>query len=232
MAEVPRPVAAVSWSGGKDCCLALMRAWPQYDVRAMVTMFDDAGARSRSHGLRPDVIAAHAERLGLSSISESCTWPTYEAAFARGLARAAALGCTHVIHGDIFSPAAGEEDAHRAWTERLAAEAGLIAVQPLWGEPTAMLVRDFIDRGGVAELVTVREPFLDATWLGRPLDHAAVAHFEANGIDPCGERGEYHTLVTNCPLFTSPLTPIHGEHVFHGGCWAIDVTLGPAHAAV
>jgi len=226
MTTPSRPVAAISWSGGKDCCLALMRAWPQYDVRAMLTMFDDAGERSRSHGLRPEVVAAHAARLGLRSISEGCTWPTYEAAFARGLARVAALGCTHIIHGDIF------EDDHRAWTERLATEAGLIAVQPLWGEPTDLLVREFIDHGGDARVVTVREEYLDATWLGRPLTRAAVDEFTALGVDPCGERGEYHTLVVGCPLFSSPLAVQYGKHVFHGGCWAIDVTLEPSHAAV
>jgi len=136
------PLAAVSWSGGKDCCLALMRAWPEFDVRAMVTMFDEAGERSRSHGLRPSVIAAHADRLSLISVSEGCTWDTYEAAFCRGLARVGALGCTHVIFGDIF------EDTHRAWTERLCADAGLTAVQPLWAESTGALAREFIERGG------------------------------------------------------------------------------------
>lgn len=221
-----RPLAAISWSGGKDCCLALMRAWPHFDVRAMVTMFDEAGERSRSHGLRPSMIEAQANRLGLVSISEGCTWDTYEAAFTRGLARVATLGVTHVIFGDIF------EDAHRAWTERLAARAGLIAVQPLWGEPTIDLVTEFIDRGGDALLVTVREQYLDASWLGRSLTHAAVAELTALGCDPCGERGEYHTLVTHCPLFSSPIALSEGERVFHGGCWAIDAIPEAPHAHV
>lgn len=211
------PIAAISWSGGKDCCLALMRATPQFDVRAMVTMFDEAGERSRSHGLRPSVIAAHAARLGLTSISEGCTWDTYEAAFARGLARVAALGCTHVIFGDIF------EDAHRDWTERLCAGAGLTAVQPLWGKSTTTLAHEFVDRGGIARLVTVREQFLDASWLGHVLTRESLATFAAIGVDPCGERGEYHTLVTDAPVFSSPLVVTEGRRVFNGGCWAVDV---------
>jgi uncharacterized protein (TIGR00290 family) len=163
------------------------------------------------------VIAAHAARLGIASISDGCTWDTYEAAFARGLARVAALGCTHVIFGDIF------EDAHRAWTERLCAGAGLTALQPLWGEPTDTLAREFIARGGVARLVTVRDEYLDASWLGHELTVASLEQFAAKGIDPCGERGEYHSLVTQCPLFSSPLDFSEGRTVFHGGCWAIDV---------
>jgi diphthine-ammonia ligase len=227
MTHLPaRPRAAVSWSGGKDGCLALMRARQRFDVRAMLTMFDASGDRSRSHGLRPDIIAAHAQRLGLTSISEGASWDEYEPAFARGLARAAALGCTHVIFGDIF------EDAHRAWTERLCADAGLTAVQPLWGEPTAALVDEFIRSGGVARLVTVREQYLDASWLGRQLTTATVADLVALGVDPCGERGEYHTLVTDCPLFSQPLAVHAGERVFVGGCWAEDLIPEGAHAAV
>lgn len=172
------------------------------------------------------MIEAQAARLGLVSITEGCAWDTYEAAFARGLARVAEQGCTHVIFGDIF------EDAHRAWTEQLAAAAGLIAVQPIWGEPTIALVNEFIDRGGEARLVTVREQYLDASWLGRPLTRAAVEELITLGADPCGERGEYHTLVTNCPLFSSPITLSEGTRVFNGGCWAIDAIPESPHARV
>src|SRR5215471_13882581 len=158
-----QPVTAISWSGGKDSCLALMRAWPDYDVRVMVTMFDEAGERSRSHGLTPDVIAAQADRLGLAVISERCSWNSYDEAFARALAMAAVRGCTHVIFGDIFG------ESHLAWTKRLAAAAGLVAHQPLWGESTTTLVREFLDRGGRASIVTVNDRWLEERWLGQSL---------------------------------------------------------------
>lgn len=205
-----------------------MRVREQFDVCAMITMFDDALERSRSHGLSAAMIAAQADRLRLKLIVEGCDWPTYTDAFGRALARASALGCTHVIFGDIF------EDSHREWTERAAAAAGMTAVQPLWGESTTALVREFIDRGGEARLVTVREEHLDATWLGQPLSLAAIDEFTALGIDPAGERGEYHTVVTGCPLFSAPIVVTHGDHVHHRGCWAIDLQPESArsHAAV
>jgi len=212
-----RPHAAISWSGGKDSCLALMRVWEQYDVRLMITMFDEAGERSRSHGLRPEIVEAQAARLGLATISGHCNWSTYEAEFGRVLRQAAERGCTDVIFGDIF------EDSHRAWTERLATNAGLVAHQPLWGEPTDRLVREFLARGGRASIVTVSDKWLDATWLGRELSVESVESLTALGVDPCGERGEYHTVVTDCPLFSAPLEFETGVTVSRSGCHAIDL---------
>jgi len=145
-------------------------------VRMMVTMFDETGERSRSHGLTPDVVAAQADRLGLAIISERCSWETYEVAFGRALAAAAAHGCQHVIFGDIF------EDSHRAWTERLATAAGLVAHQPLWGEPTSDLVREFLDRGGHATIVTVNDRWLEARWLGQPLSAELIGQLTALGV--------------------------------------------------
>ena len=130
---VTRPCAAISWSGGKDSCLALLRAQADYDVIAMLTMFGEDGGRSRSHGLRPEVIGAQAERLGLHSFVGRCSWDSYTAEFARLIGSAAAIGVTHVIFGDI------ECDAHRAWDERVCGENGeyhtLVTHTPLFDAP-------------------------------------------------------------------------------------------------
>ena len=87
-----KPRAAISWSGGKDSCAALTRARALFDVVAMVTMFDEEAARSRSHGLRPEVLAAQADRLGLRHVTGRCTWQTYDAAFSDALGRCRPTG--------------------------------------------------------------------------------------------------------------------------------------------
>lgn len=209
--------AAVSWSGGKDSCLALMRVRADLDVQALVTMFDETGDRSRSHGLRPSVLAAQARRIGVPLVSGAASWADYESVFIDLLTRTRSLGCTHVVFGDIF------EDAHRAWTERVSMAAGLTALQPLWGEPTAALAREFLDRGGRATITTLRQTALDESWLGTPLTSEALTAFEQIGIDPAGERGEYHTVVTDCPLFSAPLHLTAGTRVERGGCWSLDL---------
>src|SRR5688572_6449122 len=99
---MPRPTAAISWSGGKDSCAAFLRARSDFNIVAAVTIFNEDGTRSRSHGLRPEIVAAQVKRLGLRGITERCAWATYNEAFTRGLARASKLGVTHVIFGDIL----------------------------------------------------------------------------------------------------------------------------------
>jgi uncharacterized protein (TIGR00290 family) len=219
--------AVVSWSGGKDSCLALMRRRDDLDVRVALTMFDGAGARSRSHGLRPDVVGAQVARLGLRPAIGRADWATYTDAFVDALRGLRAEGVDVCIFGDVF------DDAHRRWSEEAAARAGMTADLPIWGEDTAALAREFLARGGRARIVTVRIPPLSRDWLGRDLCGADLDVLAAIGADPGGERGEYHTVVTGCPLFSSPVDLTAGVHVATGDCVAVDFSLspGPARAA-
>jgi uncharacterized protein (TIGR00290 family) len=217
--SVTKPKAAISWSGGKDCCLAMLRACHDFDVVAMITMFNEDGGRSRSHGLRPAIVAAHAARLQLEPFSARCSWDTYTDEFMAMLAHLPARGITHVVFGDIAG------DTHRAWNERVCQAHGLTPIVPLWGHPTSQLVREFIALGGEARLVTVRTPPLDRSWLGLPLTETTVRRLEAISVDPCGELGEYHSIVTNCPRFSSSLPIVTGESVRVGDCWALDVAI-------
>jgi uncharacterized protein (TIGR00290 family) len=214
-----KPKAAISWSGGKDCCLAMLRAWPDFDIVAMITMYNEDGERSRSHGLRPAVVAAQAARLGLEQLSARCSWDTYTDEYMAILARLPERGVTHVVFGDIMG------DGHREWNERVCRAHGLTPVMPLWAQPTSQLVREFIALGGEARLVTVRTSFLDRSWLALTLTEETVRRMESLGVDPCGEFGEYHTVVTNCPRFSSPLPVVAGESVLRGDCWALDVSV-------
>ncbi len=212
-----RPRACISWSGGKDSCAALQRVHDRFDLVSMVTMFDEQAARSRSHGLRPEVVAAQAARLGLSQFIGRCTWPTYDDTFRRLLDEVAATGVTHVIFGDIMF------DEHRRWAERMCDGSGLTAVEPLWGESTDALFDDWIASGAEARIVTARAALLDASWLGRALAADMAPEFTKLGVDRCGERGEYHTVVTSTPLFSRPLEIDRGAIVRQSDCWAMDV---------
>jgi uncharacterized protein (TIGR00290 family) len=202
----------------------MLHAWDTVDIVAMVTMFNEDGERSRSHGLRPAIVAAQAVRLGLETFSGRCSWDTYTDEYVTMLARLPERGITHVVFGDIMG------EAHREWNEGVCRAHGLTPIMPLWARPTAQLVREFMALGGEARLVTVREPPLDRSWLGLTLTEETVRRLEAIGVDPCGEFGEYHTVVTNCPRFSSPLTVETGDGVQRGDCWALDLTVDDSRA--
>jgi len=214
---MPKPKAAVSWSGGKDSYLALHRTANAFEIRALVTMFTEDGRRSRSHGLRPEVVARQAELLKLPLVSGRGSWNSYEEEFKRVLRVLAGDGFSHVIFGDIFP------DEHRMWVERACAECNLKAVVPLWGEQTHLLLREFLATGAQAQIVTTKAVLLDEKWLGRNLSEEMLPSFELLGIDACGERGEYHTLVHVCPRMISPVELREVGRLTHDGYWMLDL---------
>src|SRR5262249_50932952 len=147
---------------------------------------------------------------------------TYDQAFSDALARLAADGITHVIFGDILF------EEHRRWAEQICAPHGLTAVEPLFGCSTLDLFEEWVSSGSDALIVTARAQFFDDTWLGRPLRRELLSEFSRLGVDPCGERGEYHTVVTNSPLFSAPVRLKLLNHVQVSGCWALDVAVDDA----
>src|SRR5215472_2945707 len=211
--------AAVSWSGGKDSYLALHRAFDRFDVQALVTMFTEDGTRSRSHGLRPEVVARQAELLSLHLVSGRGSWKTYEEEFKRVLHELAKDGFSHVVFGDIFL------DEHKIWVERVCKECGLEAVEPLWGDQTTTLLREFFATGAQAQIVATKAILLDHEWLGKTLSEEMLSDFESLGVDACGERGEYHTLVFASPRMSLPLELHEVGRLMHDGYWMLDLEL-------
>lgn len=188
-----------SWSGGKDSALALQRAIDRGATpAALLTMFDETGERTRSHGLPRAVIEAQAAAIGVPLVTRNATWAEYTDAFANGLTQCAghADAC---VFGDIDIP------AHRRWCEEVCARAGVVAYHPLWQRPRRELLEEFLARGFTATIVVVRDQWLGREFLGRTLDRTLIEHLEAQGVDACGENGEYHTVITNGPLFSVPL---------------------------
>ena len=194
-----KPRTAISWSGGKDSYLALHRSQSAYDIVAMVTMFNEDGSRSRSHGLRREILDAQAARLGLPICAGRGSWATYEADYRRRAPERSSLDVTHVIFGDIMYA------SNRAFPERVA----LTKASSRWsrcGRSPPTPFREFVATGADARIVTVREGVLDRTWLGRRLTGDLLRDIRAAGIDACGEHGEYHTVVLDAPLFSSPIS--------------------------
>ncbi len=200
-----KPVFA-SWSGGKDSCLALYRATRQGALpRFLFTMFAEDGTMSRSHGLPPSVIRAQAEALGLPLIAGKASWNDYEKVFLTHLADLKKRGIMDGVFGDI------DLEPHRQWVKRVCAEHGIRPHLPLWQEARRTLLAAFLDAGFEAVIVVVKDERLDRSFLGRRLDPQTISDLEKAGVDACGEEGEFHTVVTNGPLFSIPLDLQYGE---------------------
>lgn len=211
-----------SWSGGKDSCLALHRALQGGgQCRALISMLDENGARSRSHGLRPEVLIAQAQAMNLPLHTGHASWTTYENVFIEQLQRLHDEGVTAAVFGDI------DLEPHREWEEKVCDRVGLRTCLPLWKEPRRKLVDEFLSAGFKAIVVAAREDRLPPDCLGRVLDEELVAWIESHGCDACGEEGEYHSVVVDGPLFHTPLHLVPGERSQHGGCWFLDFQLEP-----
>lgn len=205
MQDPPKPIL-LSWSGGKDCLMALaaLRDDPAWRVVALLTTVTRTFDRVSMHGIRRDVLQAQAASLGLPLIECMIDWPSsnaeYEVAHANALqqARGRWPGLRHCAFGDLFL-----EDV-RAYRERQLGHAGWSGIFPLWGADTHELSHRFHAQGHRAVLTCVDTRQLDGSFSGREYDPSLLEALPAR-VDPCGERGEFHTLSYAGPLFAEPL---------------------------
>ena len=190
----------VSWSGGKDSCLALFRAMSQgYKPKMLFTMFSIVNDVSSAHRLNEDIIKAQVNALALESTIGRAKFEDYEAVFVRNLEAFKSQDIQYGIFGDI------DLDEHRKWEETVCEKAQMTAVLPLWQEDREKLVKEFIDLGFKARIVVVNKTMMSPEFLGRDLSHELLEEIEKTGADVCGENGEYHTVVYDGPLFKTPL---------------------------
>jgi len=217
-----RPKACVSWSSGKDSAFALWAAHQAgaLDIVAVLTTVNEAHSRVAMHGVRDALLDRQVAALGLPclkvSIPSPCPNEVYEARMREATARLRQDGVTHMVFGDLFL-----KDI-RAYRDERLREAGMTGVYPLWARDTAALARDMIDSGLVAHLTCIDPRRLDRSFAGRRFDAALLGDLPAD-VDPCGENGEFHTLVTGGPMFSAPIPVSIGEVVERDGFVFADV---------
>lgn len=213
----------VSWSGGKDSCLACYWAKARgLIVSYLANTVTEDGGRSCSHGLRADMIQAQSQAMGIPVLQQRTTWNTYEMEFKKMALALKKKGVTGGVFGDIdFEP-------HREWVERVCGEVGVKPYLPLWGDSQHRLLREFVDLGFEAIVVATKSELLGEEWLGRKVDVDFVREIEEMGktkaITPCGEAGEYHTLVTDGPLFRERIEILEANRMLRDGNWFLDIS--------
>ena len=216
------PKAFVSWSSGKDSAFALCEArrLGLAEIVGVVTTVNERFDRVAMHGVRSELLDRQIAALNVPAIKvlipSPCTNEVYEARMADACATIKASGVHHLIFGDLFL-----EDI-RAYRERTLAALGMTPIFPLWGRDTRRLAAEMIEGGLVAHLVCLDPKRLPAAFAGRRFDAALLEEIPAN-IDPCGENGEFHTAVTQGPMFSAPIGVSIGETVERDGFIFTDV---------
>jgi len=190
----------VSWSGGKDSCLAFYRAVNQgYRPQKLLTMFSMENGISTSHRLKEEIIKAQANAMGVECSIGRSSFESYEEVFVSKLKIFKEQGIDYGVFGDI------DIEEHKQWEERVCKRASVTALLPLWQEDRRKLVEEFISLGFKAKIVVVNTTMLDSRFLGRDLSYSLMEEIEEYGADVCGENGEYHTVVYDGPIFKKPV---------------------------
>jgi len=219
----------MSWSSGKDSAYALhvARAGQTVDVEGLLVCVNADADRVAMHAVRRTLLEAQAERLGLPlhlvEIPSPCPNDVYETRMGAAMAEARAAGVERIVFGDLFLADV------REYRERKLSGTGLTPVFPLWGRPTDALAREMLGAGVRAVLTCVDPKVLPAEFSGRTFD-ADLLRDLPDGVDPCGERGEFHTFVRDAPGFTSPIDIEVGATVLRDGFAFRDVV--PARPSI
>jgi diphthine-ammonia ligase len=214
--------AVISWSGGKDSCLALYRALSQgMNVTHMLNFISNDATMTMSHCLDPTLIGAHAAALNLPLIQKQVNWDTYEKGFRDALKELKLQGIDTLINGDIDLPEGV------AWNQKMCREIGIRLVMPLENADPERLLNEFIQAGFKAVIVCVDAGTPARDWLGVEIDIAFLARLyseESGKVHFCGELGEFHTLVTDGPIFSDRIEVIESRPVDITGYSYLDIS--------
>jgi uncharacterized protein (TIGR00290 family) len=217
----------MSWSGGKDSCLALyeIQRGQDYSVAALLTTVTRDYDRISMHGVRRALLEEQANCLGLPLhnvfISKDATNEEYEVKMAEAFSAYGHQGLNTIVFGDLFL-----EDI-RAFRERFLAQHNMRGLFPVWKRDTSKFIEEFIALGFKAVVTCVDSKILDQSFAGSLIDESFISTLPAH-VDPCGENGEFHSFVFDGPNFSMPVRFSIGEAVLRGSFWFRDLLPEPS----
>jgi len=191
---------AVSYSGGKDSALATYRAIVDgHELVLLITTYSDSDTQSHFHNLKKELLERVSESLGVPLLLVKTDTAGYADNFEAALLNAKEMGAEACVFGDI------DFENNRKWMIEKCEKAGLVPLFPLWGQGRRETVYELIDSGFVATITTINNECLTNDFLGQRLTKELAECIAATGADICGENGEYHTFVSDGPIFRTPV---------------------------
>jgi len=214
----------MSWSGGKESCLACYKAISEsFEVSHLLNFVSESG-RCVGHGIDPKLARAQSQALGIPIIQRIVTSDTHEGEFKKAIRELKQKGIEGAVFGDIQDIPL---PLHEGWIDRVCSESGIKPIKPLWGRDPKQILSQFINEGFEALIIKVKANLFGKEWLGRKIDEVFVKDLEKlqEKIDfnLCGELGEYHTFVYDGPLFRKRLRIFDFEKTLTEACWFLDI---------
>ena len=205
-----------SWSGGKDSCLALYKALSQgYRVNCLLNFISKESKRGCFHGIDSALMKLQAESIGIPLIQKEVTadMKEYELEFKTAVTELKAQGIKGMVFGDIYLL------DHQSWVERVCGDLAIKAIEPLWNIPAESILDEFINLGFKSVIVSAKADCLDQSFVGRLIDKNIIPEFKKRNVCPCGENGEFHTLVIDGPLFKKRIEIQESAPLLKEGFW-------------
>jgi uncharacterized protein (TIGR00290 family) len=207
----------VSWTGGKDGCFACYKAILEgFNVSHLLNFRNTK--RTGSHEIHPELLSAQSQAIGIPILQMNFT--SYEQEFEKVVRDLNEGGAG--IEGAVF----GHIETHKNLVERICNDLEIELILPLWKCDSEQIVTEFIDVGFEAIVASAKADLFGNEWLGRKIDKEFVSdlHSFNNAIDPCGEFGEFHTFVTDGPIFKNRIRIVNSKKILRDGYWFLDVS--------
>ena len=208
--------AISSWSGGKDSCLACYKAMQQgYDVKLLLNFISRESKRGCFHGIEGRLLKFQADLIGipLAQKEVSPDMQKYEEEFKAAVSELRGEDIGSMVFGDIYLL------EHESWIKRVCKDLNINALEPLWNNSPESIIDEFLKVGFKAIIVSCKADVMGKEFLGRYIDKELVEELKKRDICPCGENGEFHTLVVDGPIFKRPLEILEAEPIIKEGFW-------------
>jgi len=209
-------LAISSWSGGKDSCLACYKAMQDgYKIKYLLNFVSRDSKRGCFHGLESELLKFQANLIGIPIVQYEVSpdMAKYEEEFKTAVTQLSKREINSMVFGDIYLL------EHQSWIERVCKDIKINALEPLWNKDPESIIDEFLDSGFKAIIVSCKADVMGKEFLGRYIDRDLIKELKERGVCPCGEKGEYHTIVVDGPIFKQPIKIIEAYSVLKEGFW-------------
>jgi diphthine-ammonia ligase len=205
-----------SWSGGKDSCLALFKAIQKgYEISILLNFISEEYKRCCFHGVSNELMNIQAEAIQIPIVQKSvpADMEEYETQFKLAVNELKKRKIQGMVFGDIYL------EEHKSWVDRVCNDIEITPIEPLWNLPAEKVVKEFIDIGFKAIVISAKADLFEEDFLGREINYDLISEIKKRNICCCGENGEFHTFVYDGPIFKKKIIINETEKILKEGFW-------------